>query len=208
MPTTLQAALEAHVDGLLDADRTGALWRWLRETRDALRAGAYGPLAEALGQSSEVRGGATQYDAWAFGQLWHQLHTAKVFAVTVDVGAEPGPDVDRAGNQQRLTAGLPPAFTAEVSMRAIDADGDGTLAWSRPVRVHAVGCREKECAATLPASVVLAPGSAQLEIGTTSFARTDYHLRQERSVARWPYGSRLLYLFWRVKPFDPFAEAP
>jgi hypothetical protein len=46
--------------------------------------------------------------------------------------------------------------------------------------------------------VMIQPGEAPLEIGSSLPSRTWLHLREDRAVARWPYGHDSFMLFVKV----------
>jgi len=65
------------------------------------------------------------------------------------------------------------------------SDYDGVLSWNGPL----------ELGTTKGAACIVADGFMPLEVGYTYAERTFGHLANERSLARWPYGSEKIWLF-------------
>lgn len=150
------------------------------------------------------------YGGWTDGQVatYSRVHyliaTGKVTKLTIPVDASPGRDADRTGNQRRLTEGLPSEFTAEV-YEGNSHDGDALLSWSQDCVMPWIDGYGNESERPLCAWT----DSAPLEIGHTDASRTFLHLAEGGIVARWPYGSDDIWLFFyesmddRVDMADP-----
>lgn len=113
----------------------------------------------------------------------------------------PGPDADRIGNAEKL-AKTHPRFEAVLDMDQNGADCDGTLSWTGPLRVsrptgaffYPSSCKNAE-QSILVYGTEVAGRSVPLEVGDSWPSRTLMHLKQYGAVARWPYGSELIWLF-------------
>lgn len=168
--------------------------------------GIYGTgYADALGSSARFapkRWPLHQHAA--FLELHALVGSGAVTYTCISTGGTPGPDADRTGNAARL-AKTHDRFKARLDMEQNGADADGTLSWSGPLQVsrptgaffYPSDCRNA------PQSILVYPsevaeGSAPLEVGDSWPSRTLMHLWQYRAVARWPYGSNLIWLFLNV----------
>jgi hypothetical protein len=149
-------------------------------------------------------GGWTDGQVAAYSRVHHMVATGKVAKLTIPVDASPGRDADREGNQRRLTEGLPPEFTAKV-YAGNSHDGDALLSWPQEAVMPWIDGYGNESERPLCAWT----NSAPLEIGHTDASRTFLHLTEDGIVARWPYGSDDIWLFFyesmqdRVDASDP-----
>ncbi|MFI1161341.1 hypothetical protein [Streptomyces sioyaensis] len=178
--------------------------------------------ADALGSSARFRpANWPLHQHAAFFKLHSLIGGGEVAYTCISTGGTPGPDADREGNAA-LLAKTHPAFAAELDMAQNGADSDGALEWSEPLRIsrptgsffYPTSCQESEKSIlACPASIE--PGWAPLEVGDSWASRTLLHLWEDGAVARWPYGSSLIWLFincdwgqraragansWSVKP--------
>lgn len=179
-------------------------------------------LADRLGQTSDgravlasyrkliadsearlyVRAIGQPFSGWTDGQVAALakvdafITSGQVRTALIPVGARPGRDVDREGNRAKLRRGLPPEFSAEVE-DALNHFGDGSLAWTDTPMPWTRG-EGAEPSAPLSTWCTGAP----LEIGHTDASRSLLHLLESGSLARWPYGSEDVWLFW----FDRFDD--
>jgi hypothetical protein len=158
--------------------------------------------ADALGSSARFKPKQWPLPQHAaFVKLHAMIGAGAVSYTCISTGGMPGPDADRVGNARKLdrTHGR---FTANLDMEQNGADSDGTLHWSGPLRMsrptgvffYPSACRDA------PQSLLIYPteapqGSAPLEVGDSWPSRTLMHLHQYGAVARWPYGSNLIWLF-------------
>ena len=136
-----------------------------------------------------------------FALVHGYLGNGTVGRVLVRAGGEPGRDSDREHNAG-LLAEMPEPFVAELDMSQNCADSDGVLRWTEPIQVHVATTEREdgvggECAVLAPA--VIRPGRVPLEVGSTMPSRTALHLREDRGVAHWPYGSDWIWLLVRME---------
>lgn len=137
----------------------------------------------------------------AFLRLHALIGSGQVAYTYISTGGTPGPDRDREGNAAKLSKTRHP-FEARLDMDQNGADADGTLIWRESLRIsrptgdfyYADGCH-RSGQSILHCPAVRVPGSAPLEVGDSWPSRTLMHLLQYKSVARWPYGSKLIWLF-------------
>jgi hypothetical protein len=140
-------------------------------------------------------------DAFVFTFLWNGICRGEILCVHVHVGTAPYSDVCRQENNAVL-ANLPEPFTATF-VGGHGVDGDGSVEWSAPIKMT-----ESYPSTDVPdkldgRSVEVEPGSALLEVGSQSAARTWFELLQGGALARWPYGHEWLYL---LKPTWAFHK--
>ena len=140
----------------------------------------------------------------AFTMVHFKIQAGDIAQVMISVRATPERDEDREANAAAL-ADLPRPFRAAVDLHQDKHPGDGMLHWNEPIRVTAatglIDRNEDGETFPLPLTMMIPPGKAVLEIGSTLASRTWTHLDTARgSVARWPYGESLLYLFVNLGP--------
>lgn len=144
------------------------------------------------------------YDAYLFSQIWTGLCYGEILWTTIEVGDTPLADRNHDDNNAILqslqakiwgkTNSLNQMTHAKAKFSAFfiggNDIGDGYFEWHMPLSVGIVspfkGRREIE----------IPPGRAPLEIGYTSVSTTMYHLNLERCLARWPYESKLIHVFY------------
>ena len=137
------------------------------------------------------------YKGWSDGQVaaYSRVHyliaTGAVQEVIIPLGAYPGRDRGREANQRKLTEGLPPEFTAEV-FEGLSHHGDAQLRWTAGAVMPWVDGYGNTSEAPLCSWTDNAP----LEIGHTDASRTLLHLMETGVVARWPYESEDIHLFF------------
>jgi hypothetical protein len=144
----------------------------------------------------------------AFVQIHALIGAGDVAYTCISTGGTPGPDADRAGNARKLEDTLNP-FQAELDMHQNGADSDGVVWWDEPLKIsRSTGahffpsaCR-KETYSLITYPTMRDPGSAPLEVGDSWPSRTLLHLWEDGAVARWPYGSKLIWLFINYKRFS------
>lgn len=137
----------------------------------------------------------------AFLKLHALVGSGQVAYTMISTGGMPGPDADRDGNAAMLAKTFPP-FKATLNREQNGAGFDGSLRWgdplmiSRPTGEFFYGSDCKHAGQTILAyPTTREPGWAPLEVGDSWPSRTLMHLWQYRAVARWPYGSKLIWLF-------------
>lgn len=147
-------------------------------------------------------GGWTDGQVAAYSRVHYLIATGKVAKLTIPVGATPGRDADREGNQRRLNEGIPSEFTAEI-YEGNSHDGDALLSWPEDSVMAWIDGYGNETEAPLCQWAHSAP----LEIGHTDASRTMLHLAEGGIVARWPYGSEDIWLFFYATMQDRFDAA-
>jgi len=137
----------------------------------------------------------------AFLKLHALIGSGEVAYTCISTGGTPGPDRDRAGNAVLLGKTHPP-FKAHLDMEQNGADSDGILTWDEDIRLirptggffYADNCKNTG-QTLLSFPTTRKPGSVPLEVGDSWPSVTLMHLWRHRAVARWPYGSNLIWLF-------------
>jgi hypothetical protein len=135
-----------------------------------------------------VHGGIDIYAAYCFAHFHSWISIGKVLMAVIEVGCEPKDDSNISGNHEALQE-LPEPFSA-VFWGAYD-DCDGYVKWSEPIEFGQMDCTGREIVVEIP------PKSIPLEVGTTRPDTTICHIIGEHGLARWPYGSKRIYLFVR-----------
>ena len=144
----------------------------------------------------------------AFVQIHSLIGAGDVAYTCISTGGTPGPDADRVGNSRKLDDTIEP-FRAALDMSQNRADSDGVLRWHEPLKIsrstgahfYPSACRRGQYSlVTYP--TIREPGSAPLEVGDSWPSRTLLHLWEDGAVARWPYGSKLIWLFVNYKRFS------
>jgi hypothetical protein len=155
-------------------------------TKTRLNAGEYDrDFVAAIMQKS--RDAFDIYDAYAFSWFWVRLLRGVIKAVRIHVGDVPSRDHEVELNNEKLK-GVPKAFAVTFDNDKAN-ENDGIVVWDAPIvasSLHADGSTSE---------YVLEQGSAPLEVGYTDGRKTVQHIWEEAGVARWPYGSSILYLF-------------
>lgn len=116
--------------------------------------------------------------AYAFTIIHEAIFNGDVVFVRIPVGTVPSSDSSTERNNgalQKISAPFKARFSGGPG------DQDGSLSWSAPIDAVSAATPKLD-------TVVVPPGSAPLEVGTTKASRTWLHLAQERCLARWPYG--------------------
>lgn len=137
----------------------------------------------------------------AFINIHALIGAGDVAFTCISTGGTPGADADRVGNARKLEDTMEP-FRAELDMHQNGADSDGVIRWEQPFKIsrstgahfYPSACR-KEGYSLVTYPTVCEAGSAPLEVGDSWPSRTLMHLHQYGAVARWPYGSELIWLF-------------
>lgn len=188
---TLMWLRRQHIDGLLNASEefgTG--------------------YADSLGSSSRFSPKQWPFHQHAAFLKIHALIGAGDIAYTViSTGGSPSQDAAREENAKKLDHTYGP-FQAKLNMSQNHADMDGKLVWREPLSIHRPTgeffydnqCRDA-AQSILYRPATRSPGWAPLEVGDSWPSRTLLHLWQFGAVARWPYGSEVIWLFldysWR-----------
>lgn len=158
--------------------------------------------ADSLGSSARyVANEWPLYQHAAFAQIHSLIGAGDIAYTYISTGGTPGPDSDRVGNARKLEGTLEP-FQAKLDMHQNGADSDGVIWWGEPLKIsrstgahfYPSACR-KEAYSLVTFPTMRESGSAPLEVGDSWPSRTLLHLWEEGAVARWPYGSELIWLF-------------
>lgn len=182
---TLIELRNRHIDGELDE---GGIWG--------------SGYADALGSSSRFQPIRWPlYQHAAFLELHALVGSGRAAYTYIGTGGTPGADADRIGNAAKLAETCPP-FEASLVMGQNGAAYDGHLRWGEELEIsRPTGAffYEDTCQQVTQTPLVRpatqAPGLAPLEVGDSWPSRTLMHLWQYGAVARWPYGSDLIWLF-------------
>jgi hypothetical protein len=186
MPSLHVAANEQVFEELCAEDS-----EWLTlaaEVLQKLKQGFYGPKAiiDALGQNWMSPSLA---EAFAFAQLWRMLWLGEVVVARLAIGREPLADVDVSGNNEALQRlGQTSGVRCSARFWGGLADQDGFVRLEQTVRLIAVNFSDQE--------VWDGPDGLEypLEVGYQLWSKTLHVLRTHGKLARWPYGSRDVFL--------------
>ena len=121
-------------------------------------------------------------DAYTFGTLHYWACSGKLMFTRVYLNISPNADIDTEWNGNALR-NLPRPFSG-IYEGGRNEDDDGLIFWNEPINLNAFdmdGIEHRK---------ILQPGSCPLEVGTTTFIRTYFHLYQQITLARWPYNSK------------------
>lgn len=156
------------------------------------------------------------YDAWIFALVNAEHHSGNLLISIIDLDEMPFGDGFTQENQgisdnlsdvhwhlcdgkgDRLIdcpAGmLAGGFTGGDTM-----PGDGFISWTRPLEAcapYSAELHEETQVQYIP------PSTAVLEVGYTAAATTFCHLSTSGSLARWPYGSRQIWILHPLRSLD------
>ena len=169
----------------------------LAETRQGLRSGRIdAAYRDRIGQTQHRAAYWPPEQAAAFLRVHTGLMSGEFAVALLEVGEVPAGDADRIVNAERL-ARLHPAFAARLDAEQSNAERDGEMGWTEPVRAQrSTGQSSSDGEAPIPAMSVyqVPPGCVPLEIGLTFPSRTLMHLLKHGGVARWPYQSTVVAL--------------
>ena len=128
------------------------------------------------------------YDAAFFADIHTGIQSGQILTALIDLEEEPSADKMIEENKTKL-ASLPSPFHSTIWCGTADCDGE--LGWRSSIKCgQIVGDIEK--------SELIQPRTVPLEIGDTEAWTTLAHLGREGGLARWPYGSKKIYLFVTV----------
>jgi hypothetical protein len=143
------------------------------------------------------------YDAYLFGQLHTAIMHGWILGSRWEVGAIPAGNAEVAWNVQQLATlsdWAPICATFDPADGAVGDLGDGTVSWGQPLTFGQLFQAGK------PREVQIDSSSVCLEVGSTQATTTSWHLIQWRSVARWPYESKYLWILQLLN--DDFWALP
>lgn len=151
-------------------------------------------IVDAIFQSWDPQE-TTLVDAFWFAHIYTLLWDGDILCGFWDIGQHPEDDDDIKGNNQKLSilkkVGIVTHFHPKAGYTG--ADGDGFLAWTRPITLGQVLLDGKV------KEISLASGRLPLEVGYTKPTATYRHLLVDGGVARWAYGSTKLWVFKSVR---------
>lgn len=186
MPSIHVAANEQVFEELCAED---SAWLTLAaEVLQKLKKGFYGPevVVDALGQNYMSPSLA---EAYAFAQLWRMLWAGELAMVRLAIGREPLPDAEVNGNDGALQQ-LSKMSGVRCSAQFWGglADQDGFIRLEQTVRLELVNFSAQE--------VWDGPDGLEypLEVGYQLWSKTLHVLRTHGKLARWPYGSKDVFL--------------
>lgn len=139
--------------------------------------------------------------AAAFLRVHTGLMSGEFAMSLLEVGEVPAEDAERLVNAERL-ARMHPAFIARLDTEQVNAEGDGELRWTAPIRVQRSTGSPSAGGAVLSPELTereAPPGRVPLEVGLTYPSRTLLHLLNHGGVARWPYQSKVVALLLNVE---------
>lgn len=171
----------------------------------ALREGAFDPeLVNAIFQEWE-RHKLNIYDAYLFASIWTSLCYGEILWTSIEISEEPWKDSAHEQNNMVLESLSSKSWVqhnpvrnkinaTEVQFRAYfwgsNDIGDGYFEWDQPLSVGVVSPIHGHIEMMAP------PTRAPLEVGYTRISTTMYHLNLEECLARWPYNSTSIYIFY------------
>lgn len=193
------------IDNMLiaDSDRIAPI---MYRCLGRLRKGAFAQdIVNAIVQKSE-RNPLDIYDAFIFAQIWLGLHEGHIALFRVEVDYPPFADAQNKDinlvlenlSKTRMCISHPtsqaPLLRFEGRLQGEFIGGtsskDGTFTWTNDIPVITVTADGNRLQATVPQR------TAPLEVGSTQSTTTVYHLTREGCLARWPYGSKMIYVFY------------
>jgi hypothetical protein len=193
------------IDNMLiaDSDRIApVMYRYLGR----LREGAFAhDIVDAIVQKTN-RNPLDIYDACIFAQIWLGLQEGHIVLFRVGVDYPPFPDAQTKDinlvleklSEARMGISHPtlqaPLLRFDGCLRGEFIGGtsikDGIFTWTNDIPTITEMADGNRLEATVPRRTV------PLEVGTTQSATTVYHLTREGCLARWPYGSKMIYVFY------------
>lgn len=194
MPTVHEQMAAKLMDQMLYSPSAAQV---LAETRQGLRSGRIdAAYRDRIGQTQHRAAYWPPEQAAAFLRVHTGLMSGEFAMTLLEVGEVPAGDADRIVNAERL-ARLHPAFIARPDAEQCNAERDGEMCWTAPIRAQrSTGRASSEGVAPGPEVTVheVPPGCVPLEIGLTFPSRTLLHLLKHGGVARWPYQSTVVAL--------------
>lgn len=172
-------------------------------------------LTDAIVQKTE-RQPLDIYDACIFSQIWLGIYVGKIRVFRVWIGSQAPADSQKTRIRNNLrdlatkrdwqilnnpNTELSTTWKGRLRGDFVGGTGyrDGFLEWDTPITILPLesngNCQETR----------IPPFSVPLEIGLTRSTTTAYHLETESGLARWPYGSKWILVFycpckWRLWP--------
>ncbi|WP_145412717.1 hypothetical protein [Paenibacillus xylanexedens] len=134
------------------------------------------------------------YEAYCFLQVWSGLLSGKIATARIITGIGPKKDADIEGNNAILSKLLHP-FKAEFIPS--NSGSDGYFEWLEPLRLQTQNILLKN--SDQIQQVQVESNSIPLEVGYTSAYKTyEYMSTEIGAVARYPYNSNHIYIFYNL----------
>ena len=140
------------------------------------------------------------YDAYAFAVIHTEIFLGKIATAHVNLGATPHGDKE-VDYHDAILADSPDCIFSGTFYGGL-ADQDGNFTWKSPVKFTLQRVNEETGTLLEPSTIPLPPLTVPLEVGYTKGSRSLLHLRIERGLARWPYGSEWVTIFVGLEPLD------
>lgn len=187
MPTFTQQAIEKSVSDLMgDPDAMATLAVYVKKMRDRF----FDWHQDAICQKFERFGEFDIYDAYPFMHVHMMMTSAEIVCATMEIGVKPKPDSDVEGNRKVLRS-LKHPFTGDFWGGT--QDEDGVIEVKEDIEFDMINLETRERVSGFYS------GRFPLEVGYISAAKTLLYLNGPTGrLARWPYGSKNIYLFQRV----------
>jgi hypothetical protein len=178
--------LKKTVDKLINSDRSWA--SKLGAILGTVETGQYDQaLVDAVVQKHRQR--YDIYDAYCFACVLSNFVSGHLLIARIPLGQKPFADRCLAENNHALSQ-LEAPFTAEFW--GGKSDEDGYLEWSTNIELQRGPSSAQAEQYTLP------PARVPLEVGYTDASCTHMHLCSAPGLARWPYESKQVWLFWTI----------
>jgi hypothetical protein len=200
MSNVFQKSLEQIAEERLSENPKLLSAMWLLHLR--LKRGHFAKeWVDALMQSHKDR--SDLYDAYGFAILWSAILKGEIYHAVCEIGRQCGRDASIAYNNEILSSVTQIVGQSHTHVRCQAefsgglGDSDGHFAWLDTLHF----CRHRNqphTDATLCSYETVSVDACQvpLEVGATSVGTSCGHIFSERGLARWPYGSTRLYLFY------------
>ena len=179
------------VEEYISTDPKGAAV--LVEVTRKLRDGFYDQdYVDAIFQKGWKWGEYDIYDSYGFLAIHAGLTSGDILVAEIEVGAEPVED-KHVEEMNLLLKGVEKAGPFSATFWGEKADSDGTLTWTKTIAMERLSDHQ---------FFLVKPHTAPLEVGSTKAWTTNTHLGGEHWVARWPYHSDSITLFFNAKKYE------
>jgi hypothetical protein len=139
------------------------------------------------------------YDAYCFMNVWADLFSGKIARAKVWIGHTPKKNVDIEGNNEILSKLVYP-FKAEFLPSKIG--DDGYFKWLKELELQIENISE-----SLVDYVTIEPTAIPLEVGySSSFKTFEYLTTGGGAIARYPYNSEDIFIFYNLDYDKDFLE--
>lgn len=145
------------------------------------------------------------YDAFCFSWVDNALKNGTLGLTAIDAGDVPFPDTEVVAMNELLKY-IPSPYYANFEPRygAGGPHDDGDLYWDKPIHAVVLLAEKRAGLTLIPPRLIGRDTSPFLEVGTVSAEKTFWWLHGmdgNTGLARWPYGSRYIYLFHQSASF-------